>query len=77
MSTVLATAGVHPTETLTRQFCCNGQRGITYQGVVGVLAFDSIDRVRAWYDSPQYDALKAVRDRAGKARIFAVEGVAP
>ena len=44
---------------------------------VVVLAFDSIDQVRAWYDSPQYEALKALRDKAGKARIFAVEGVAP
>ena len=44
---------------------------------VVVLAFDSIDQVHAWYDSPQYEALKALRDKAGKARIFAVEGVAP
>ena len=44
---------------------------------VVVLAFDNIDQVRAWYDSPQYEALKALRDRSGKARIFAVEGVAP
>ena len=44
---------------------------------VVVLAFDSIDQVRAWYDSPQYEALKSLRDKAGKARIFAVEGVAP
>ena len=44
---------------------------------VVVLAFDSIDQVRAWYDLPQYEALKALRDKAGKARIFAVEGVAP
>ena len=44
---------------------------------VVVLAFDGIDQVRAWYDSPQYEALKALRDKAGKARIFAVEGVAP
>ena len=44
---------------------------------VVVLAFDSINQVRAWYDSPQYEALKALRDKAGKARIFAVEGVAP
>lgn len=42
-----------------------------------VLAFDNVDQVRAWYDSPQYEALKALRDKAGKARIFAVEGVAP
>jgi uncharacterized protein (DUF1330 family) len=44
---------------------------------VVVLAFDSMDEARAWYDSPQYEALKALRDKAGKARIFAVEGVAP
>lgn len=44
---------------------------------VVVLAFDNIEQVRAWYDSPQYEALKAQRDKSGKARIFAVEGVAP
>ena len=44
---------------------------------VVVLAFDNIEQVHAWYNSPQYEALKALRDRAGKARIFAVEGVAP
>jgi uncharacterized protein (DUF1330 family) len=44
---------------------------------VVVLAFDSMDQARAWYDSPQYEALKALRDKAGKARIFAVEGAAP
>jgi len=44
---------------------------------VVVLAFDSIDQVRAWYDSPQYEALKALCDKAGKARIFAVEGATP
>ena len=44
---------------------------------VVVLAFDSIDQVRAWYDSPQYESLKVLRDKAGKARIFAVEGATP
>ncbi len=44
---------------------------------VVVLAFDSIDKVRAWYDSPQYEELKALRDKAGKARMFAVKGVVP
>ena len=59
-------------------------RGGKTQSLIGdapkrvvVLAFDSIEQVRAWYDSPQYEALKALRDKAGKARIFAVEGVAP
>lgn len=35
------------------------------------------EQVHAWYDSPQYEALKALRDKAGKARIFAVEGIIP
>jgi Domain of unknown function (DUF1330) len=52
------------------------QRGDAPKRVV-VLAFDNIEQVRAWYDSPQYEALKALRDKSGKARIFAVEGVAP
>jgi uncharacterized protein (DUF1330 family) len=43
---------------------------------VVVLAFDSIDQARAWYASPDYEGLKALRDKAGKARIFAVEGLA-
>jgi uncharacterized protein (DUF1330 family) len=44
---------------------------------VVVLVFDSIERVQAWYASPEYEALKTLRDKAGKARIFAVEGLAP
>jgi uncharacterized protein (DUF1330 family) len=42
-----------------------------------VLAFDSMERVQSWYTSPEYEALKGLRDKAGKARIFAVEGLAP
>lgn len=42
---------------------------------VVILAFDSIEQARAWYDSPGYEALKGLRDRAGKARIFAVQGL--
>jgi uncharacterized protein (DUF1330 family) len=44
---------------------------------VVVLAFDSIGQAQAWYASSQYEALKALRDKAGRARIFAVEGLAP
>ena len=42
-----------------------------------VIAFDSIQQAGAWYQSTEYEALKALRDKAGKARIFAVEGVVP
>jgi uncharacterized protein (DUF1330 family) len=43
---------------------------------VVVLAFDSMERAQSWYASPEYEALKGLRDKAGKARIFAVEGLA-
>jgi len=43
---------------------------------VVVLAFDTMERAQSWYASPEYEALKALRDKAGKARIFVVEGLA-
>jgi uncharacterized protein (DUF1330 family) len=44
---------------------------------VVVLVFDSMERALAWYSSPEYESLKPLRDRAGKARIFATEGLPP
>ena len=59
-------------------------RGGTTQSLVGeppkrvvVLEFENMERAQAWYASPGYDRLKALRDRAGKARIFIVEGLKP
>ena len=43
---------------------------------VVVLVFDSMERARSWYASPEYEALKGLHDKAGKARIFAGEGLA-
>ena len=45
------------------------------QGIV-VIAFDSAEQARAWYDSPAYQAIKPIRQRAVKGRMFIVEGVA-
>ena len=46
------------------------------QGIV-VIAFDSVEQARAWYDSPAYQAIKPIRQSAVKGRMFIVEGVAP
>lgn len=46
------------------------------KGIV-VIAFDSAEEARAWYDSPAYEAIKPIRQSAVKGRIFMVEGVAP
>lgn len=42
-----------------------------------VIAFDSAEQVRAWYDSPAYQAIKPLRQSAVKGRMFLVEGVTP
>lgn len=46
------------------------------QGIV-VIAFNSVEKAREWYDSPAYQAIKPIRQSAAKSRIFIVEGVAP
>jgi uncharacterized protein (DUF1330 family) len=46
------------------------------KGIV-VIAFDSVEKAREWYDSPAYRAIKPIRQSASKGRLFIVEGVAP
>ena len=46
------------------------------KGIV-VLAFDSAEKARGWYDSPAYQAIKPIRLSATKGRMFIVEGLAP
>jgi uncharacterized protein (DUF1330 family) len=46
------------------------------QGIV-VIAFDSVEKAREWYDSPAYRAIKPIRQSASKGRLFIVQGVVP
>jgi uncharacterized protein (DUF1330 family) len=46
------------------------------KGIV-MIAFDSVEKAREWYDSPAYQAIKPIRQSAAKSRIFIAEGVAP
>ena len=65
----------------------NGQfiiRGGKIQAVEGtapkrlvVIAFDSAEKARGWYDSPAYKAILAMRLSSAKTRLFIVEGVVP
>ena len=47
------------------------------KGGIVVIAFDSAEKAREWYDSPAYAAIKPIRQGAAKARIYIVEGIAP
>jgi uncharacterized protein (DUF1330 family) len=45
------------------------------KGIV-VIAFDSAEKAREWYDSPAYEAIKPIRQSSAKTRLFIVEGIA-
>jgi uncharacterized protein (DUF1330 family) len=42
-----------------------------------IIAFDSGDKAREFYDSPAYAAIRPIRQSAAKSRIFIVEGLPP
>jgi uncharacterized protein (DUF1330 family) len=42
-----------------------------------VIAFDSAEKARGWYNSPAYEAIKSIRHSSAKSRVFIVDGVAP
>lgn len=46
------------------------------KGGIVVIAFDSVEKAREWYDSPAYAAIRPIRQSAAKSRIFIVEGLA-
>ena len=44
---------------------------------VVVVAFESVEKAKAWYDSPAYSAIRPIREGASKGRLFIAEGVTP
>jgi len=42
---------------------------------IAILEFDTLERARAWYESPEYIEARKVRDGASRTRIIAVAGV--
>jgi uncharacterized protein (DUF1330 family) len=45
------------------------------KGGIVMIDFDSVEKARAWYDSPAYAAIRPLRQSAAKSRIFIVEGL--
>ena len=46
-------------------------------GAVAVFAFNTMDDVKAFWNSPAYQAIIPLRDKSSKSRIYAVPGVPP
>jgi len=42
-----------------------------------IIAFDSVEKTREWYDSPAYAPVQSLRLSAAKTRLFIAEGIAP
>jgi uncharacterized protein (DUF1330 family) len=40
-----------------------------------MLEFPDMDRLIAWYNSPEYAPMKAIRQQASKGRLIAVQGL--
>ncbi len=40
-----------------------------------VLQFDALEQARTWYESPEYRAARAIRERCASANAIIVEGV--
>ena len=47
------------------------------KGYVVVIGFDSVEKAREWYDSPEYKAIRGFRQSATHSRLLLAEGVAP
>ena len=45
------------------------------RGYIVVIGFDSLEKARAWYDSPAYEAIKPIRQNTTKSRLLLVQGV--
>ena len=42
-----------------------------------VIQFDSVEKAKAWEDSPAYEAVKPIRHSSAKSRVFIIEGAGP
>ena len=60
---------------LIRSDKIQGLEGEPPKGAIVMIAFDSVEKARAWYDSPAYAAIRPLRQSAAKSRIFIVEGL--
>jgi uncharacterized protein (DUF1330 family) len=44
---------------------------------VVILEFPSIEKARAWVDSPEYAPARRLRERSARSRMIVVDGVGP
>ena len=40
-----------------------------------MIKFDSMEKAKAWYNSPAYSRLRPVRQKAGRSNVYFVQGL--
>jgi uncharacterized protein (DUF1330 family) len=40
-----------------------------------IIAFDSLEQARAWYNSPEYAKIRPIRQRSGHTNAYIIEGL--
>ena len=72
-----AIMAAHNGRYVVRGGAVHALEGEAPKGYLVVIAFDSVEKAREWYDSPDYKAIRTIRQGATKSRIFIAEGVTP
>lgn len=50
--------------------------GVSPKGRLVIIEFDSMERAKAWYNSPVYAQLRPIRQKAGHSNVYFVQGMA-
>lgn len=72
---VPATIAAYGGKFLVRGGAVDAREGGWAPQRIVVLEFESVARARAWYESPEYRPLLAVRERAAKSKLIIVDGL--
>ena len=60
------------------RYVARGGKTVSLEGEtpkrIVMIAFDSMEQARAWYDSPAYRAIRPIRHKSATSRVYIVEG---
>ena len=69
------TLAPYKTRTLTRANPVALDNSVPPAGSLVIIAFNNMDDVKAFWNSPAYQAIIPLREKSAKTRIYAVEGM--
>ena len=49
--------------------------GESPKGRLVIIEFDSMEKAKAWYNSPAYTQLRPTRQKAGRSNVYLVQGL--